>query len=142
MCKIGDILLIYNARDRVSVGVHPFVVLDDTAGVVRGVYGYDFIGLLMSSADTDTKIEKLKQFEGNFPISPDDKNLGGQWQERNKAAYLKADQFFYFDKNKIKYLKIGTLSPEIFDLVIEFIEELAEKGVRFRQIIDKSTRID
>lgn len=105
MCKIGDILLIYNARDKVSIGVHPFVVLDDTAGKISGIYGYDFVGLLMSSADTPEKKEKLKQFEGNFPIATDDKNMDDKWQNNNKTAYLKADQFFYFDKNRIKYFK-------------------------------------
>ena len=29
MCKIGDIILIYNARNRRPVGPHPFIVLDE-----------------------------------------------------------------------------------------------------------------
>ena len=53
MCKIGDILLIYNAKNkRKPVGTHPFLVLDDTNGIVRGIYKFDFIGLLLTSAET------------------------------------------------------------------------------------------
>ena len=64
MCKIGDILLIYNAKNGQYVGKHPFIVLDDNAGKVRGVYSYDFIGLLVSSANTEEKKERLRSFEG------------------------------------------------------------------------------
>lgn len=38
MCKVGDILLIFNARNKRSVGMHPFIVLDDSDGKVSGVY--------------------------------------------------------------------------------------------------------
>ena len=62
MCKIGDILLIYNAKNKKKpVGMHPFLVLDDTNGIVRGVYKFDFIGLLLTSVETEERKEKLKQ---------------------------------------------------------------------------------
>ena len=65
MCKIGDILLIYNARNKKKpVGMHPFIVLDDTNGVVRGIYKYDFIGLLLTSAPTEERTKKLKAIPG------------------------------------------------------------------------------
>lgn len=137
MCKIGDILLIYNAKDKGPVGMHPFIVLDDTGGKVSGIYSYDFIGLLVSSADTEEKKEKLKRFEGNFPLSPDDKVMCND-KGVNKYSYVKADQFFYFDKNRIRYIKIGELTPDIFNLIVEFIEELSESGNTFRQIIDNT----
>ena len=41
MCKIGDILLIYNAKNRKPIGMHPFIVLDDdnlTRMYLRGVF--------------------------------------------------------------------------------------------------------
>lgn len=56
MCKIGDILLIFNAKN-------------------SGIYSYDFIGLLLTSADTEEKKERLGKIEGNFPISKKDKIL-------------------------------------------------------------------
>lgn len=143
MCKIGDILLIYNATNKKRlVGMHPFIVLDDTNGIVRGVYTYDFIGLLLTSADTEEKKERLKQIDGNFPIAEDDKILNDGKDSDNRFSYVEADQFFYFDKSKIKYIHIGTLDPEIHNLIVEFIEEISNNGVQIRQILDKATKIN
>ncbi len=142
MCKVGDILLIFNAEDTHPVGPHPFVVIDDTAGKISGVYGYDFMGLLMSSADTEEKRERLKKFEGNFPVDANDKIMNSNNKMKNKDSYVKADQFFYFDKNRIQYIQIGRLTSDVYNLIVEFIEELSLKGTVFRQIIDKATRIE
>lgn len=142
MCKIGDILLIYNAKNKVPIGAHPFIVLDDTSGKVSGMYSYDFIGLLMSSADTKEKKDKLKKYESNLPISSDDKIMSDKYKTQNKYSYLKVDQFFYFDKQKIRYIQIGSLVPDIFNLIVEFIEELSSKGVTFKQILDKAEKIE
>lgn len=142
MCKIGDILLIFNARNKKPVGMHPFIVLDDTNGKVSGIYSYDFIGLLLTSADTEEKKERLKQIDGNFPIAEDDKIMNEGKSSDNRYSYVEADQFFYFDKNKIKYIHIGTLEPDIYNLIIEFIEEISQDGVRIKRILDKATKIE
>lgn len=142
MCKIGDILLIYNARNRRPVGAHPFIVLDDSNGTVSGMYSYDFIGLLLTSANTEEKKERLRKIDGNFPISPDDKIVEESKKSDNRYSYVEADQFFYFDKAKIKYIHLGSIEPDIYDLIIEFIEELAEKGITIHQIIDKASKIN
>ena len=56
MCKIGDIILVYNPkRFKKSIGMHSFVVLDDTQGKIKSM-DFDFIGLIMSSMDTDENI--------------------------------------------------------------------------------------
>ena len=103
MCKIGDILVIYNAENGKSVGKHPFIVLDDTNGIVRGVYAYDFIGLLLTSANTEEKKEKVRKRDGNFPIAEEDKIIDNDDDKTdNRYSYVEADHFFYFDKNKIK----------------------------------------
>ena len=115
MCKIGDILLIYNARNKRPVGAHPFIVLDDSNGVVSGIYSYDFIGLLITSA-----------------------NKGHD----NRFSYAEADKFFYFDKSKIKYIHLGKLDPDVYNLIIEFIEELSGKGITIKQILDKTSKIE
>ena len=141
MCKIGDILLIYNARNRRPVGAHPFIVLDDSNGTVSGMYSYDFIGLLLTSANTEEKKERLRKIDGNFPISPDDKIVEESKKSDNRYSYVEADQFFYFDKTKIKYIHLGSIEPDIYNLIIEFIEELAEKGITIHQIIDKASKI-
>ena len=142
MCKIGDILLVYNAKNKKPIGMHPFIVLDDEAGVVRGVYAYDFIGLLLTSANTPEKRERLSKYDGNFPIAQDDKSINSDKLSDNRFAYAEADQFFYFDKNRIKYIQIGNLSEDIYDLIVEFIEELNAKGVEFKQILDKARKIE
>lgn len=141
MCKIGDILLIYNPKNKRPIGMHPFIVLDDTAGKISGVYSYDFIGLLISSADTEEKKEKLKSFEGNLLLVSDDKIMDDSSKANDRESYVKADQFFYFDKERIKYIKIGSLLPDIFNLIVEFIQELAQKGIEFQQILDKAKKI-
>lgn len=132
MCQIGDIILVYNPkRFKKPIGMHSFVVLDDSQGEIRG-FDFDFIGLLMSSMDTEDKREKLMKYDGNFPIAPEEQDIeeGGN----GKTACIKAEQFYYFNKDKIKYKVIGRLDKEIFNLLIEFIEELNEKGMRFQQI--------
>lgn len=142
MCKIGDILLIFNARNKKPVGMHPFIVLDDTNGKVSGIYSYDFIGLLLTSADTEEKKERLKQIDGNFPIAENDKIMDEGKSSDNRYSFVEADQFFYFDKDKIKYIHIGTLEPDIFNLIIEFIEENSQDGVQIKRILDKATKIE
>lgn len=122
--------------------MHPFIVLDDRNGKVSGVYGYDFIGLLLTSADTEEKKEKLKQIEGNFPISKDDKIMNLGKDSDNRDSYVEADQFFYFDKEKINYIQIGSIHPDIYNIILEFIYELSNDGVKIKQILDKATRIE
>ena len=142
MCKIGDILLIYNARNKRPVGAHPFIVLDDSNGVVSGIYSYDFIGLLITSANTEEKKERLGKIEGNFPISPEDKIMDENKGHDNRFSYAEADKFFYFDKSKIKYIHLGKLDPDVYNLIIEFIEELSGKGITIKQILDKTSKIE
>ena len=133
MCQIGDIILVYNPkRFRKPIGMHSFVVLDDNQGKIRGL-DFDFIGLLMSSMDTEDKREKLMKYDGNFPITPDEQLIedGGN----GKDACIKSEQFYFFNKDKIKYQVIGRLEEDIFNLLIEFIEELNEKGIKFQEIM-------
>lgn len=132
MCQIGDIVLIYNPkRYHKPIGVHSFVVLDDAEGIVKSM-NFDFVGLLMSSMDTDEKHDKLMKYDGNFPITPDEQDIEGGGN--HKAACIKSEQFYYFNKNKIKYKILGKLDEEIFNLLVEFIEELNQKGISFEQI--------
>ena len=133
MCQIGDIILVYNPkRFRKPIGMHSFVVLDDTQGKIQG-FDFDFIGLLMSSMSTEDRRKKLMQYDANFPITPEEQDIenGGN----GKSACIKAEQFYYFNKESIKYKVIGKLDEDIFNLLIEFIQELNEEGVKFQQIM-------
>lgn len=60
----------------------------------------------------------------------------------NRFSYVEADQFFYFDKSKIKYVHIGSIVPDIYNLIVEFIQELNSKGIPIKRIVDKATKID
>jgi hypothetical protein len=136
MCKIGDIVLVYDPiKNGKHIGMHSFVVLDDTGGNIRSV-NFDFIGLLMSSMDTQQKREKLMKYDGNFPLTPDEQIItsGGN----GKSACVKADQFYYFNKNEIRYRILGSLDMDIFNLLIEFIQEIGDKGITFEQVIDNT----
>lgn len=141
MCKIGDIILIPNPKvGSKNIGQHPFIVLSDQNGTVGGMYEYDFICLLTSSMENEEKREKMLKYPGNFPITKDDKQLIPG--KINKDAFVKADSFFYFSKEKIKYSPFGTLNPEIYNLLIEFIEELSDSGIHINQILDKAKQIN
>lgn len=136
MCQRGDIILIDHYISQESrVGRHPFIVLDDKNGEIKGVT-FDFIGLAMSSfKDADQKERKLK-YPGNFPIAVDD------FTRNDKApvdGYVKAEQFYYFDKSKINFKVIGKMDEDIFNLLLEYIQELAKQGVEFEQITDNLT---
>lgn len=136
MCKIGDILLIYDpVKNGKHIGMHSFVVLDDNGGNIQSI-NFDFIGLLMSSMDTQQKHDKLMKYDGNFPIAPDEQIItsGGN----GKPACIKADQFYYFNKNQIRYRVLGSLDLDIFDLLIEFIQEISNNGITFEQVIDNT----
>ena len=138
MCKVGDIILISRIKDGTArIGKHPFLVLDDTNGVIRGTYEYDFIALLMSSNTTQAKHDKLHRFPGNFPIAAEDKIITDDSYD-NVDAFVKAEQFYYFDKSKINYIQLGTLDEDIFNLLLEFMNELKEKGVELIQIVDNT----
>jgi hypothetical protein len=59
--------------------------------------------------------KKLKmKYPGTFPIVFDDVDVNGN----QNSGYIKSDQLYYFDSKKINY------TVEIFNLLIEFIQEL------------------
>ena len=96
MCKIGDIIIVDKYKDHgKSIRSHSFVVVSDENGEIHGL-SYDFP---LTSEDVDT-----------------DPNNG-------KSGYIKADQWYYFSKDKISYMVIGNMKSDIFNLLIDYIEE-------------------
>ena len=100
--------------------------------------------MLLTSADTEEKKKRLGNIVGNFPIAKEDKILDKEsMNDTNRNSYVEADQFFYFDKNQIKYIHIGRIEPDIYNLITEFIEEISSDGeLRIKRIVDKATKID
>jgi hypothetical protein len=54
----------------------------------------------------------------------------------NTNGFINANQFYYFKKDKIRYKHIGKLEPEMFELLVDYINELAEMGISFEQYLD------
>ena len=59
-------------------------------------------------------------YPGNFPIVFDDRTVEN---DNGKEGYIKADQLYYFQKESLEYEVIGRIKPDIFNLLIEFIED-------------------
>ena len=131
--KIGDIIVIDSLDSQgAHVGRHSFVVIDDNNGEVCSLE-YDFIALLMSSfKDEEQKKKKLK-FPGNFPITASSEDIK---KGHGKEGFIKAEQFYYFNKSKTSYKVIGELKKDTLNLLIEFINDLPKKGIAIDQIID------
>ena len=121
MCKVGDIIVINNYNDNGKVlDKHSFVVLNDEAGKIQGL-DYDLICNVMSSFKNEKQRLKKLSYPGNFPITHNDFNVANG---NEKDGYIKAEQFYYFDKEKIDFIVIGSMNEEAFNLLIQFIENL------------------
>ena len=119
MCKKSDIILVdhYISQGR-RVGMHPFVVIEDKGGEIQGV-SFDMIGNVISSFKSEEQKAKKLRYPGNFPIIAEEQNVPGG---HSLDGYIKADQLYYFNKDKISYRVIGSLEPDTFNSLIEFIE--------------------
>jgi len=130
MCAVGDIILVFNYCDGgTHIGKHSFVVLNDEGGQIQGL-DYDIICNVMSSYDNEEHKQKKLSLPGNFPIVHDDTEVPNG---NGRDGYIKAEQFFYFNKAKTKFVVIGYVKKEIFELLLEFIESL---DIELRDVID------
>lgn len=130
MCTIGDIILVEEYKHNgKKINKHSFIVLNDEAGRIQGL-DYNLICNVMSSFKSDEQKKKKLCYPGNFPIVPEDYD---DIKGNDKNGYIKADQLYYFNKDKINFIVIGRLNEDIYNLLIEFIENDLE---RFEQIID------
>lgn len=119
MCKKSDIILVSNYISQGNfIGKHPFVVIEDNGGKIQGV-SFDMICNAMSSFSSEEQRARKLSYPGNFPITAEEKNVPGG---HSLDGYIKADQLYYFDKNKISYRVIGSLEPDTFNSLIEFIQ--------------------
>lgn len=121
MCQAGDIILVKNYYDSgIEISKHSFVVISDEAGQIQGL-DYDIICNVMSSFKNEQQKAKKLSYPGNFEIT----HLDSYVENGNdKDGFIKAEQFYYFDKEKIDFEVIGYLKPEVFNKLLEFIENL------------------
>ena len=122
MCKVGDVIVIdkYISDDGTVLSRYSFVVINDNADEIKGLK-YDFVANVMSSfKDEKHKHRKLK-YKENVGVTSDDIISDNK---NNKEGYIKADQLFYFNKKKIKYYVLATISDDLLDELIRLIVEL------------------
>lgn len=121
MCKLGDIIVIKKYKDRGNnLSRHSFVVIDDEPGAIRGL-SYDLVCNVMSSFKSKEQKKRKLRFLGNFPIVNEDTVTD---PDDGKDGYIKSEQFYYFNKEKIDYIVIGSMSIEAFNNLIDYIENL------------------
>lgn len=134
MCKKGDIILVRSYKDGdCNLSQHSFVVIDDEGGCVCGLT-YDLVALVMSSFKSEEQRKQKLKYPGNFELVPEDKVM--QPWANSKSGYIKAEQFYYFDKSKLDYTVIGMLTDNAWDALLDFIEALPERGVEIQQVLD------
>lgn len=120
MCKVGDIILINSYKDNgKNLSRHSFVVISDKEGEIQGC-SYDFICNVLSSFKNEEQKRRKLNYPGNFPIAHDDTVTD---PHNDKDGYIKMDQWYYFNKDKLDYTVIGSVKQDIFDLLIEFLED-------------------
>ncbi|MDP4152754.1 MAG: hypothetical protein Q8865_04830 [Bacillota bacterium] len=121
MCKTGDIIVVNNFKHNgVDLSRHSFVVLSDVSESIQGL-DYDIVCNVMSSFKNEEQKRKKLSYPGNFPITYNQEDMT---DGNRKSGFIKAEQFYYFNKEKTDFTVIGRLTEETFDLLIKFIEEL------------------
>ena len=120
MCKIGDIILVEKYKDGNTVlSRHSFVVIEDRDGTVEGL-PYDMICNVLSSYKGEKQKQRKLSYPGNFPVSNEDTITN---PDNGGSGYIKADQLYYFNKNKIDYRVIGYINEDILDLLFNKFKE-------------------
>lgn len=121
MCKIGDIILVnHYSHGSSEIDKHSFVVLDTNEGKIRGLE-YNLVCNVMSSFKTEDQRKHKLGYPGNIEILESDKVVK---DGNHKDGYIKAEQFYYFDRNELDFVVIGNVTIEFFNSLINFINNL------------------
>ena len=122
MCRVGGIIVVKEFKDRNGTVVpkHSFVVISDEAGIIES-YSYDFISNIMCSFHSENHKKRKLKIKSNLEIVPN--KIKGR-NVNNKTGYIRADDLFYFKKDKIEYKVIGRLSDDMLDKLIKLVISL------------------
>lgn len=121
MCKPGDIILVKGYQDSGKIiDQHSFVVLSDEGGQIQGL-DYELICNVMSSFKNEEQRKKKLSYPGNFEITHNDSVVE---TGNSKDGFIKAEQFYYFNKEKTNFMVIGKVNEETFDRLLDFISNL------------------
>lgn len=120
MCRVGDIILIrkYIGQDGTRQRNHPFIVLNDNEGQIQGL-PFDLTCSVMSSFKDEEQRERKLSYKQNLEITVED--------GVKKDGFIKANQIHYFQKDKLDYIVVGSVTPELFNELMKLIEELFEE---------------
>ena len=126
MCRLGDIIVVKEFKDSngITVPKHSFVVINDEPDYIEG-FEYDFVSNVMCSFHDEKQKEHKLSFEGNLEINPT--QIHGQ-SINSKGGYIRADELFYFNKNKIEYKVIAHMDDELLDELVQLIIKLHDKN--------------
>ncbi|MGN1157656.1 MAG: hypothetical protein ACI4TK_15875 [Agathobacter sp.] len=123
MCKVGDIIVVRNYKSQGSeLKQHSFVVLSTEEGQIQGL-DYDMICNVMSSFHSPEQKAKKLRYPGNFEYSAEDEIVKNG---HGKEGYIKAEQFYYFDRSKTDFFVIGNITQELLNELLNFISALEE----------------
>ncbi|MBP7347673.1 MAG: type II toxin-antitoxin system PemK/MazF family toxin [Butyrivibrio sp.] len=121
MCKVGDIILVNKYRDEDhDLDKHSFIVLSNENGFVGGLE-YNLVCNVMSSFKNEEQRNKKMSYPGNFEITHNDSNVANG---NTKDGYIKAEQFYYFERSKLDYKVIGNVTIDFYNELVKFITEL------------------
>ena len=125
MRKLGDIIVVKEFKDASGklVPKHSFVVINDEPDFIEG-FAYDFISKVMCSFHDEKHKEHKLSIKSNLEIKPS--QIKGA-KLNDKGGYIRADDLFYFKKNKIEYKVIAHIDDELLDELVQLIIKLYDK---------------
>ena len=95
------------------------MVINDEPDFIEG-YSYDFVSNVMCSFHDEKHKQHKLSIKSNLKISSN--NLKGK-NLNLKEGYIRADELFYFKKNKIKNKVIAHINEEYLDKLVKLIIE-------------------
>ena len=119
MCKVGDIIVIRNYKSQGNeLRRHSFVVLSTEKGRIQGLE-FDLVCNVMSSFHSEEHRKKKLKYPGNFEYFADQEKIPSG---HGKDEYIKVEQFYYFERDKIDFYILGKVSPELFNELLIYIQ--------------------
>ena len=127
MCKLGDIIVIKEFKNEFgeTIPQHSFVVISDQANYIEG-FRYDFVSNMLCSFHNKTHKQQKLKYKENLPIK--EQKIFGK-RINNKTGYIKADQLYYFNKNKIEYKLIAHMDNSLLNELITLIINLQKQDL-------------
>lgn len=125
MCKLGDIIVIKEFKDNngITIPKHSFVVINDEPDYIEG-FEYDFISNVMCSFHNEKQKNHKLSMKSNLEIKQN--QIKGE-KLNSKGGYIRADDLFYFKKNKIEYKVIAHMDDELLDELVQLIIKLHDE---------------